>query len=214
MVPALLDPPSAVRPPSRPDSDPADSPASALLERPEFRALLLPISVPLYETLTDLGVLPKRAELIRGFIVKKVPKSPLHRKLTKQISLQFLAQQGNGLVAFTEAPLRLGDSVPEPDAMIVRGEESDFDTRHPATAELVVEVAVSSVASDRLNATLYAEAGVPEYWIVLAEEKAVEVYRQPQDGVYRQKRLYAVNETLACESVPGGLQTSLADWFS
>ena len=213
MVPALLDPPAAVHAPSHPDSDTPDSPASSLLELPEVRALVVPISVSLYETLTDMGVLPKRAELIRGLILKKMPRSPLHRRLTKSIYDYCRNRRQAGYVIFQEAPLRLADSVPEPDAMIVRGEESDFDTRHPANAELVVEVAVSSVALDRVNAALYAEAGVPEYWIVLGTEKAVEVYRQPQDGAYRQKRLYAVGETLVCESVPG-LAAALADWFA
>ena len=97
--------------------------------------------------------------------------------------------------------------------MIVRGEESDYDEVHPTTAELVVEVAVSSAALDRVNASLYAEAGVPEYWIVLGEERRIEVYRQPENGVYQQKRLHAVGETLACESVPG-LQAPLEDWFA
>ena len=76
-----------------------------------------------------------------------------------------------------------------------------------------MEVAVSSVALDRVNASLYAENSVTEYWIVLGEARQIEVYRQPENGVYQQKRLYSVGETLACESVPG-LQMALADWFA
>jgi Uma2 family endonuclease len=97
--------------------------------------------------------------------------------------------------------------------MIVRGEESDFDRKHPTTAELVIEIAVSSAALDRENASLYAEASVAEYWIVLAEEQQIEVYRQPAEGLYRQKRLYSLGETLPCESVPA-LQVPLAEWFA
>lgn len=160
-----------------------------------------------------MGALDKRAELIRGVIVTKMPKSPLHCKLSKRIFVAFLALERAGLVAFTERPLRLADSEPEPDAIIVRGQESDFDAHHPTTAELVVEVAVSSAALDRENASLYAEAGVAEYWIVLANDAQVEAYRCAENGVYQQKRLYAVGEILSCESVPG-LQATLADWFS
>ena len=76
-----------------------------------------------------------------------------------------------------------------------------------------MEVAVSSAALDRENASLYAEAGVLEYWIVLDEERQIEVYRQPENGVYQQKRLYAAGETLVCESVPG-LRAPLEDWFA
>ena len=97
--------------------------------------------------------------------------------------------------------------------MIVRGGVNDFDAAHPTSAELVVEVAVSSAALDRENASLYAENNVTEYWIVLGEERQIEVYRQPENGVYQRKRLYSVGGTVACESVPG-LQVTPADWFA
>ena len=184
-----------------------------ILEMPEVRARVSRLSVENYELLAEVGALDKRVELIRGLLVDKVPKSPLHCKLVRRIFLFLLAFQRAGFVAFTERPLRLKDSMPEPDAMIVRGNVGDFDTKHPITAKLVIEVAVSSVALDRENASLYAEAGVPEYWIVLAEEQQIEVYRQPVGNVYQQKHLCRADETLTCESVPG-LQVELADWFA
>ena len=76
-----------------------------------------------------------------------------------------------------------------------------------------MEVAVSSAALDRANASLYAENGVAEYWIVLGAEQQIEAYRQPENGIYQQKRLCSAGETLACGSVPG-LQVALADWFA
>ncbi len=94
--------------------------------------------------------------------------------------------------------------MPELDVSMMRGTLADFATRHPATAALVVEVAVSSVMPDRENATLYAEAGVAEYWIVLGEAEQVEVYRQPAEGVYRQKRVYGRGETVEGVEVIGG----------
>ena len=209
----ILDPPPEVRAHPSPPSVPAAHATPSVLDLPEVRARLSPLSVQAYEALAERGLLEKQAELIRGFLVKKMPKSPLHCTLIKRIFLFLMAFQQGGLSVFTERPLRLPDSVPEPDVMIVRGEESDFHTKHPTTAELVVEVAVSSVALDRENATLYAEAGITEYWIVLGDERQVEVYRQPENGVYQQKRLYAVGETLACAGVPG-LQVPLAEWFA
>ncbi len=186
---------------------------TAILDLPEVRARVSKLSVEVYEVLTEMGALDKREELIRGYLVKKMSKSPLHRNLTKWIYDHCRDQRPSGCVVFQEAPLRLADSVPEPDMMIVRGTKADFATRHPTTAELVVEVAVSSAVLDRENASLYAEAGVAEYWIVLGETKQVEVYRQPLNGVYQQKRLYVAGETLPCESVPG-LQVALDDWFA
>ena len=109
-----------------------------------------------------------------------------------------------GFIARKEEPLRLADSMPEPDISVVRGTLSDYASEHPATAALVVEVAVSSVAPDRENASLYAEAGVAEYWIVLGEAAAVEVYRRPENGTYRDKRLYGQGESIPDVAVVGG----------
>ncbi len=186
---------------------------SAILDLPEMRAIVTRWSVKDYERLVEEGILGKGVELIRGVIVHKMSKSPRHRALTKRIYDFFMALRVVGCVVFQEAPLRLADSEPEPDAAIVRGEESDFDERHPTTAELVVEVAISSAVLDRENASMYAEAGVAEYWIVLGREQSVEVFRQPENGVYLQRRVYTASETLVCESVPG-VMVSLADWFA
>ncbi len=67
----------------------------------------------------------------------------------------------------------------------------------------MVEVAVSSLELDREIATLYAEAGVEEYWIILGHEKAVEVYRRAVDGIYQEKSTVTAEETLMCAAVPG-----------
>ena len=112
-----------------------------------------------------------------------------------------------------EASLRFADSVPEPDVAVVRGRKEDFRTRHPTTAELVVEVAVSSVALDRENASLYAEAGVTEYWIVLGESEQVETYRRPENGVYRERRTYARDEVIACPALADE-PVAVAAWFA
>jgi Uma2 family endonuclease len=106
----------------------------------------------------------------------------------------------------------LADSEPEPDISVVRGAESDFDERHPNTAELVIEVAVSSAALDRENASLYAEAGVKEYWIVLALERRVEVYLCPERGRYREMHLLDQHDTLKCASI-NEIQIPVAEVF-
>ena len=95
----------------------------------------------------------------------------------------------------------------------MRGTESEWVTAHPATAELVVEVAISSLALDRENASLYAEAGVKEYWIVLGAERKVEVYGRPEGGRYQLTRLCGLEDALECSSVPG-LRLRVAELFA
>ena len=186
---------------------------SAILELPEVRARVHPLSVDIYEQLVEQGKMEPGVELIRGVIVEKMTKSSLHFSLTDLFCEHFRGQLPAGYVVRQEGPMRLADSVPEPDVAVVQGTRAKFVRLNPTTADLIVQIAVTSVALDRANASLYAEARVPEYWIVLAQEQQIEVYRQPENGVYQQKRLYAMGETLACESVPG-LSAPLEDWFA
>ncbi len=67
---------------------------------------------------------------------------------------------------------------------MVRGTRADYFRAHPANAELIIEVATSSSEIDAEKAAIYAQANVREYWIVLPEEKRVEVYTQPVGREY------------------------------
>ncbi len=69
---------------------------------------------------------------------------------------------------------------------------------------MVVEVTMTSLAIEREKAALYAEAGVGEYWIVVAGARRVEVRRQPEGGVYRDRREYGRGETIENVAVLGG----------
>jgi Uma2 family endonuclease len=186
---------------------------SAILEIPEVRKRVSPLSVEEYHRLDEFNEHGRRTELIRGIVIEKMSKSPLHRAITSRLYKLLLAQLPEGFSVWKEEPLRFADSEPEPDISVTRGGESDFITAHPSTAELVIEVAVSSPALDRENASLYAEAGVKEYWIVLGAERRVEVYRQPAQGRYGEMLVAGVDETLAITSLPD-LRVRVSDLFA
>ena len=145
----------------------------------------------------------RRTELIRGIVIEKMSKSPLHRFIAYVLYKRLVPQVPKGFSVWKEEPLTLADSEPEPDISITRGEMQDYSRAHPFSAELVVEVAVTSAALDRENAALYAEAGVKEYWIVLGTERRVEVYRRPENGRYQETRTLGSEDWLECEALPG-----------
>ena len=176
---------------------------ATILDLPEMRARVHRWTVAEYEKLEGEAAF-RRCELIRGMIVEKMPETPLHEHLPKTTCDLLQRRVRAGLVVRQESSSRLTDSVPEPDAAVVRGSSGDFRARHPATAELVVEVAVSSVAPDRENASLYAEAGAGEYWIIPGEAAQVEVYRRPENGAYQMKRFYRRGEVIEEIAVTGG----------
>lgn len=175
---------------------------SAILELPEVRQRVSPLTVEEYHRLEEFNEHGRRTELIRGIVIEKMSKSPLHRTVASLLYKLLLARLPAGFAVWKEEPLSLEDSEPEPDISVTRGGEIEFSSAHPTTAELVVEVAVSSPALDRENASLYAEAGVKEYWIVLGTERRVEVYRRPENGRYQETHVFETKDIIECSSVP------------
>jgi Uma2 family endonuclease len=68
---------------------------------------------------------------------------------------------------------------------------------------LLIEAADSSLCYDRrLQSPLYAEAGVPEYWIVDLEGGAVEVYRSPSGDRFESVQRAGITTILAPLAFP------------
>src|SRR4051812_24965091 len=164
--------------------------------------VLARITVEDFHRISELGIYDKRAELIRGVVFEKPPMSPLHRDVSTWLRDYLYDLRLPGCLVLQEAPLTLRDSEPIPDVAVVAGSRADFRERHPTTAELIIEVAISSVTKDREMAAIYAEAGVKEYWIVLPEEQRVEAHRRCEGGVYRERQIYAGEEEIACAALP------------
>jgi len=174
-----------------------------LLELPAFRKRVHPVSVETYHRLGEMGALLEDVELLRGIVVTKMAKSPLHEFVAQVLMRLLLALVPPGYEVRPERPLTLGDSEPEPDLSVVKGRPHDWLLAHPTTAALVVEVAVSSVDIDEGKAGIYAEAGIPEYWIVQPEERRVIVCREPTPEGYRSKATLSEADTLHCASLSG-----------
>src|SRR5262245_19953782 len=147
-------------------------------------------TVERYFALVDEGVLEPddRVELLEGVIVAMSPGNPPHDGVVSVVARVLGKAVGDRAAIRCQVTLVLGrHSAPEPDVAVVAGRERDYMTAHPTTALLVVEVADSSLAQDRLTkAAMYAAAGIPEYWIVNLRDDCVEVLRAPA----REQRRY------------------------
>ena len=64
-------------------------------------------------------------------------------------------------------------------------------------------MAITSLALDESKAGIYAEAGVPEYWLVRPEQRVVDVYREPTSDGYLFRRTLREHDRLECASLPG-----------
>src|SRR4051812_5890054 len=69
---------------------------------------------------------------------------------------------------------------PEPDVSVVPADPDDYESGHPASAALVVEVALPRLRFDRRHkSSLYARARIADYWIVNIPDRRLEIYRDP-----------------------------------
>src|SRR5206468_10874720 len=129
--------------------------------------------------LGDMGLIPERTELLYGQVFQKMSKSPYHTFLHQSLTEVILKSVPPGVHLRSEQPITCTDSEPEPDLAVVRGRKEDYRREHPRTAELVIEVCVSSHEYDRSKLRAYASANIKEVWLVLAPERQIEVHRQP-----------------------------------
>lgn len=134
----------------------------------------------------DMGAFEGRgAMLIHGVILEEGPMNPPHAITLGLAEEAIRTAFGTGWWLRQQSPLILGqDTDPEPDLAIVAGRPRDH-TGHPTTADLVVEVADSSLDFDtNEKRLLYAKAGIREYWVVDINGRRLLVYRDPRAGDY------------------------------
>lgn len=135
-----------------------------------------------YERMVATGALEgERVELLDGLLTAVSPQRPEHAAVVARLTRHLAgAQAWLGV----QLPLEAGwGALPEPDLLLTETEPS-FE-RHPRTALLAVEVAVTSHRRDReVKARIYASAPVTTYWLVDVPGMAVEVRTQPGPGGY------------------------------
>jgi Uma2 family endonuclease len=140
------------------------------------------LTVREYHQMIDAGVFDENehVELLGGVLVAMSPHGPRHARALRTLNRLFVKAVTDEYEVLPQLPLTLGGgSEPEPDIAVVRAADVAEATRHPTTAVLVIEVSSSSLDIDRAKATIYASAGVSEYWIVDVDQARIEVYREP-----------------------------------
>jgi Uma2 family endonuclease len=135
-----------------------------------------------YYRLGELGFFRgERVELIEGRIMVQSPQNPQHSSHVDHIADVLRNAFGPGSRVRLQMPIDLGQTTePEPDIVVVAGTSAQFLNAHPASADLIVEVSDTTLSYDRRRkGSLYARAGIPDYWIVNLVHRRVEVYRAP-----------------------------------
>ena len=173
-------------------SDPAPVPDVAFYS--PFR-----MSIDQYERLIGSGVFTKRdrLQLVDGILVAKMVQDPPHSVADLLCGKALARVIPPGWHLRPDKPVRLPpDGEPEPDQCVVRGEERDFSARHPGADDvgLLVEIADTSLAADRMMARTFGAGGNAAYWIVNLRESQIEVFTDPTADGYATMRVYKAGE--------------------
>jgi hypothetical protein len=162
-----------------------------------------------YYRMAEVGILGEddRVELIRGEIVEMSPPGRRHVAFVDNLT-QLLAVRlaGRAVVSVQNPVVLADDSEPQPDLAVRRLRPVPYKEReaHAEDLLLLIEVADTSLAYDRsTKLRLYAEVGIPEYWVVDCAAEAVEVHRNPEPQRYRDVGRVAGTATLTLQAFPG-----------
>ncbi len=136
-----------------------------------------------YDRLVEAGIFgpEDRIELLDGLLVAREPQGGRHATVVGLVRAALEKAFGSAYHVREEKPIALDEqSEPEPDVVVVPGRLRDYLAAHPSRPVLVVEVADTSLALDRLRkGRLYARAGIADYWVVNLIDEVLEVYREP-----------------------------------
>lgn len=162
-----------------------------------------PFTVDEYVEIVNSGILgdDARVELIEGQIVEMPPIGDEHMWGVNSLTLELGDRRW--CIPHVQNPIRLPDrSMPQPDFVALR---PGTPRRTPQAEDilLVAEVADTSLSHDRqTKGPLYAQAGIPEYWIVDLNGERIEVYRDPSADGYRSIHLFGRGERLSPAFAP------------
>lgn len=167
--------------------------------------LVYRLSVERYHRMIAAGVFDDEPplELLDGWLVPKMMKYPQHTFATEKVRRAIADVLPAAWHLRVQEPITLATSEPEPDIVVAHGDFEDYRARHPGANEvaLVIEVADTSYARDAsTKKRIYAQAGIPVYWIVNLPELRIEIYDSPTGSAahpdYHQRRDYGPGDAI------------------
>jgi Uma2 family endonuclease len=141
------------------------------------------VTLQQFYKLLELGFFRgKRVELVNGVIYEMPAQKNDHLIIIHEVAQAVERAFGRGYWARIQGSLDLRPlSVLDPDVALVAGKRrAQLGQPNPTTALLIVEVSDTTVGYDRhRKASIYARAGIADYWIVNLKRRHLEVRRQP-----------------------------------
>ncbi|MCY3668760.1 MAG: Uma2 family endonuclease [Gemmatimonadetes bacterium] len=161
-----------------------------------------------YYSMAEADILTEedRVELIAGQIVAMSPIGSRHAACVKRLNLLMGKMVQDSLLIGVQDPIQLDAySAPEPDLVLLRPRADFYAAAHPSAADvlLAIEVADTSADYDReVKLPLYAQAGIPEVWLIDLQAGHIEMYARPQGDAYQQRVEVTADATLTSPTIP------------
>jgi Uma2 family endonuclease len=147
----------------------------------------------------------QHVELIHGEVFL-MAKGNRHQSCVDRANDVFREAFGRKVLLRVQGPLLIDEyNLPEPDVLLLRRRDDYYEPAHPGPKDvlLVVEISDASLSHDReTKLTLYAIAGVAEYWIEDIQRGEILVFREPSDDAYRTQQTFHRGESLSTLAFP------------
>lgn len=145
-----------------------------------------------YHHIINTGVLDDRpVELLAGEIVTMSPEAEPHAFFSSEAGAYLTRLLGDRAFLRHAKPITLpNQSEPEPDLAIVQPLGREYLSHHPYPENIfwVIEYANTSLEKDStVKYHIYAEARIPEYWLVNLRTRELVVHRDPKGRDYGSK---------------------------
>jgi Uma2 family endonuclease len=143
-----------------------------------------------YHQMIGSGLLDDRAlELINGEIIEMSPEGIAHSFYCRGTAKYLRSILGDRAEISEAHPITLpNDSEPEPDIAIVRTPDTLYQTRHPLPEDIfwLIEIANTTLVKDLgVKRDLYAQSGIPEYWVMNLQTLELVVFRDLAANEYQ-----------------------------
>lgn len=164
--------------------------------------------------MVDTGILPhdNHLELIRGELIEMSPMGFKHGVAVGIIAKLLIKLCDEQHFVWLQSTFPLDNfSAPEPDIALLKWKGDVNSTQPPGPKDilLVIEVADTSLHYDRkIKAPLYAEFGIPEYWILNLPDQCVEQYQLPGAKDYQRKTIVQKDHALALPGLDAEIYVS------
>lgn len=162
-----------------------------------------------YHRMAEVGILYEddRVELLDGEIWQMSPIGSRHAACVDRLNRAISGQIDQSVIMSVQNPIQLDDySEPQPDFALLRMQPDFYAEALPTAADvlLLIEVADTSLEYDRrLKLPRYAQAGIPEVWLVDLNEHSVRVYTQPFEDGYRVIQQLRAGQSVSATRIAG-----------